>query len=45
VLSRFTWTHSLNLQLASYASVFAGSRSLPPAQEALELELSAVEDR
>ncbi|MGA8708679.1 MAG: glycosyltransferase [Steroidobacteraceae bacterium] len=45
VLSRFTWTHSLNLQLASYGGVFAGSRSLPAAATALELELSAVEDR
>jgi hypothetical protein len=47
VLSCFTWTHSLNLQLASYAGVLTGGRSLPaPAAEtALELELSAVEDR
>jgi alpha-1,6-mannosyltransferase len=47
VLANFTWTHSLQLQLASYAGIFAGSRAAPtaPAAASLELELSAVEDR
>jgi alpha-1,6-mannosyltransferase len=44
VLANFTWTHSLQLQLASYAGIFAGSRAIP-ATASLELELSAVEDR
>jgi alpha-1,6-mannosyltransferase len=44
VLANFTWTHSLQLQLASYAGIFAGSRPAP-ATASLELELSAVEDR
>jgi len=45
VLSRFTWSHSLTLQLANYAAVFAGSRLLPAMKPSMELKLSAVEDR
>ena len=45
VLGSFTWSHSLTLQLASYAGVFAGSRVLPVLQPGMEFELSAVEDR
>lgn len=44
-LTRFTWSHSLRLLLANYASVLAGARVLPALQPGLELELSAVEDR
>jgi alpha-1,6-mannosyltransferase len=28
-LQGFTWSHSLSMQLANYAGVFAGTRALP----------------
>lgn len=38
-LQRFTWSHVLQLQLASYASVFGWSRSAGGVRPAMELDL------
>jgi alpha-1,6-mannosyltransferase len=38
VLQRFTWSNSLGIQLASYASVFAGGRAVPAFDARLQLD-------
>jgi alpha-1,6-mannosyltransferase len=35
-LQSFTWSHSLSIQLANYAGVFAGTRALPTVRPAME---------
>ncbi|HEY2418522.1 MAG TPA: glycosyltransferase [Steroidobacteraceae bacterium] len=36
VLQRYTWSHSLGIELANYASVFAGTRAMPSVSAAME---------